>query len=71
MPVTAQGDVPAPGTPVLAAGIEVGTMRSGQGDRGLALLRLDAFGTPLTCGGIRLVAAPPSWMAVSPAGVPP
>ena len=42
LPVAIEGPLPAPGTPILAAGRQVGTLRSGQGDRALALLRLDA-----------------------------
>ncbi len=41
-PVAVQGPLPAPGTPILAGGREVGTLRSGRDDRALALLRLDA-----------------------------
>ncbi len=40
--VAIEGPLPAPGTPILAGGREVGTLRSGRDDRALALLRLDA-----------------------------
>ena len=43
LPVAIEGPLPAPGTPILAAGRQVGTLRSGQGERALALLRLDAL----------------------------
>ncbi len=42
LPVEIEGPVPAPGTPLLAGGKEVGVMRSGCEGLGLALLRLDA-----------------------------
>lgn len=41
--VGVEGPLPEPGTPVLAGGVEAGSMRSGRGQRGLALLRLDAI----------------------------
>ena len=66
VPVQADGPLPAPGTPVMREGVEVGTMRSGQGSRGIALLRLDALGDALTCGGALLHPAPPAWMALEP-----
>ena len=40
--VAIEGPLPAPGTPILAAGREVGVIRSGRDERALALLRLDA-----------------------------
>ena len=53
-PVTIEGALPEPGTPITSAGREVGIMRSGRDQLGLALLRLDALDQPLTCGGARL-----------------
>ena len=53
--------LPPPGTPVLADGAEVGSLRSARGAAGLALLRLDAIGRPLDCGGA-ITARPPAWM---------
>ncbi len=65
-PVQVDGPLPAPGTPVLREGVEVGIMRSGQGSRGIALLRLDAMGDALACGGALLHPVRPAWMAVEP-----
>ena len=63
MPVAVEGEMPAPGTPVLRAdGVEVGTLRSGRDGVALATLRLDALGGELACGGARLTARPPDWM---------
>jgi folate-binding protein YgfZ len=41
LPVTVDGHLPEPGTPVQAGEQEVGEMRSGRGDLALALLRLE------------------------------
>ncbi len=63
VPVSVEGAVPAPGTPVLRNGTEVGTMRSGRDGLGLAELRLEALnGDALDCGGVRLVPRVPQWM---------
>ena len=62
VPVEIVGTLPAPGTPVMRAGSEVGTMRSGRGPRGLALLRVDALAGDLVCGGASLAAHVPAWM---------
>jgi tRNA-modifying protein YgfZ len=62
VPVAVDGPLPAPGTPVLRAHAEVGVMRSGQDDSGLALLRLEALEGPLTCGESTLSVRVPSWM---------
>ena len=62
VPVTAEADLPAPGTPVLRDGAEVGTLRSAQGMHGLALLRIDAVGAALACGGLPVTAIRPPWM---------
>ena len=66
MPVRVEGPLPPPGTQVLHGGTEVGTMRSGRDELGLALLRLDALGVPLTCGRATLHPAPAPWMALEP-----
>ena len=62
VPVVVDGPLPTIGTPVLRDGLEVGAMRSGQGGLGLALLRLDAFNSPLTCGSAALTPHLPAWM---------
>ncbi len=52
MPVQVDGPLPPHGTPILAADKPVGTIRSGRGNRAMALLRLEALeaGTPLHAG---------------------
>jgi hypothetical protein len=62
VPVTVNGPLPAPGTPVLRDGVEAGTMRSGRADLGLAVLRLEALHSDLTCGEARLIPCIPDWM---------
>ncbi len=66
VPVRVEGPLPAPGTPVLREATEVGTIRSGRGDRALALLRLEALASPgvLRCGEAVLVAELPAWLAL-------
>jgi tRNA-modifying protein YgfZ len=68
VPVTADGALPAPGTPVLRDGTEVGTMRSGLGQSGLAVLRIDALRDVLSCGEATLTPRVPGWMRL-PEGV--
>ncbi|WP_439612181.1 CAF17-like 4Fe-4S cluster assembly/insertion protein YgfZ [Reyranella sp.] len=63
-PVKVEGTLPESGTLVHRNGEEVGEMRSGTGDRALAMLRLDAArgdGT-LTAGEARIVPEVPDWM---------
>jgi folate-binding protein YgfZ len=63
VPVLCDGPMPAYGTPVMRDGAEVGTLRSGQGDRGLAVLRLDALRKGgLMAGEVSVEAAVPDWM---------
>ena len=62
VPVTLDGPLPAPGTPVLHNGAEIGTMRSGLDHRGLAILRLDALDASLRCGESTLRPDIPAWM---------
>lgn len=70
MPVTVDGPLPAPGTPVMLGGDEAGELRSGRDGLALALLRLDAVeeaastGVALTAGTATLSAARPDWMRV-------
>ena len=65
LPVTAAGDVPQHGTPVFSGAREVGEMRSGRGEIGLALLRLDAIGEALTAAGTALRVEVPAWARLS------
>ncbi len=65
MPVTLDGPLPPPGTPISLDGREVGEMRSGSGDRAMALLRLDAVvkasrGQPLVAGDTTVSAQLPA-----------
>jgi tRNA-modifying protein YgfZ len=62
VPVVVDGPLPRPGSPILKAGVDVGTMRSGRDGMGLASLRLDALAGPLDCDGATLVAKMPGWM---------
>jgi len=65
LPVAIEGPAPPPGTPVMAAGKEVGVMRSSVDGIGLALLRLEETrGLPpgaLSSGEARLTVKPPAW----------
>ena len=62
LPVAIEGPLPPPGTPVLSDGREVGTMRSGREQAGLAVLRLDALDGALACGAATLSPRFPSWL---------
>ena len=65
VPVSAETELPAAGTPIFAGEREVGQMRSSRADAGLALLRLDAIGAPsLVADGARLTVRLPAWMRV-------
>lgn len=63
LPVTVEGPLPKPGTPVLAGNTEAGEIRSGRGHCALALLRLEPLGagTPLTAGTANVVPRRPDW----------
>jgi tRNA-modifying protein YgfZ len=63
-PVKIDGALPPPGTPVERDGREVGEIRSGSGDRALAMLQLDAADGPLTVDGRPIQAERPSWMQI-------
>jgi folate-binding protein YgfZ len=70
IPVLVEGPLPAPGTPILKDDREVGEMRSGSGDLGLAMLRLEALeagagGPPFAAGEARLTPCPPAWLKLS------
>jgi folate-binding protein YgfZ len=62
LPVDILGDLPPPGTPILAELREVGTLRTGQAGRALATLRLDALDLELTCNGVALRVVRPDWL---------
>jgi folate-binding Fe-S cluster repair protein YgfZ len=67
LPVTIEGPLPAPGAPLMAGEREVASMRSGQGDRGLALVRLDrlaeagGLGLGLAADGATVTPFLPDW----------
>ncbi|HEX9557076.1 MAG TPA: folate-binding protein [Reyranella sp.] len=63
-PVRIEGALPEPGTAVLKDGQEVGELRSGSGERALAMLRLDAVkpGQKLTAGEAAILPEVPRWM---------
>lgn len=66
LPVSVDGPLPAPGTPVMLGDAEVGEMRSSSDGIGIALLRLEALGEvsadkPLTAGASRLTPHKPGW----------
>lgn len=67
MPVAFDGPTPEPGTPVLLDGKDAGETRSGLGDRGLALLRLEQVekaasdGQPLLAGETKVLPEKPDW----------
>ena len=66
LPVSVEGPLPAPGTPVMRDGTEAGEIHSGRDGQALALLRLDALdeadaNAPLTAGAARLKPEKPLW----------
>jgi len=63
-PVKVEGPLPAFGAPIEHDGQEVGEIRSGAGDRALALLRLEAVRGEgaLTSGETRIQPEVPAWM---------
>jgi folate-binding protein YgfZ len=63
-PVKIEGPLPAAGTAVELDGQEVGELRSGAGERAIAMLRLDAArgGGVLMANGARIVPEIPAWM---------
>jgi len=63
VPVAIEGPAPAPGTPVMRDGVEIGEMRSSRDARGIAQLRLEALaGGALTAASATLLPEVPSWM---------
>ena len=62
VPVAFTDPTPAPGTPVMADGHDVGDIRSSAGTLALAMLRLDALEKTLSAGDTRLTPRVPSWM---------
>jgi folate-binding protein YgfZ len=63
VPVTLDSASPPPsGTPILAEGVEVGSLRSCAGQIGLAMLRIDALSRPLLAGNALVQPNIPGWM---------
>ena len=68
LPVAIEGDVPDFGTPIFYEGEEVGEMRTGMGEQGIALLKLEAVlaavkaDQPLRAGETRLTPQHPPWL---------
>ena len=69
-PVAVEGPLPDPGTAVFAGEAEVGTVRSGRGERALAMLRTEALAGPLTAGGATLRPLRLPWMVAADAEAP-
>jgi folate-binding protein YgfZ len=69
IPVAVTGPLPMPGTQILRDGTEVGTMRSGREQAGLAVLRLEAMHGTLACGEATLTPHIPAWLCL-PEAVP-
>ena len=63
-PVKIDGPTPPPGTVLQAAGREAGEMRSSRDGVGLALLRLESVGQPLSAEAATLSPQKPDWMKV-------
>jgi len=63
-PVRIEGVLPAPGTSIYRDGQEVGELRSGSGQRALAMLRLEAVtaGQKLMAGDVGVLPEIPTWM---------
>jgi tRNA-modifying protein YgfZ len=67
VPVTVDGALPPPGTPILLAGKEIGEVRSGVDGLALAFFRLDGLAAVADAGGsvvvgeARLIPHKPSW----------
>ncbi len=62
LPVKVEGSLPAPGTPIMAGGEDVGELRSGADGLALAMLQLDALDAPLSAGGAKLTPQKPEWV---------
>jgi len=66
LPVQIEGPLPSPGTQITAGGKDAGEMRSGQGSRAIALLRLEAVSgeAPLMAGETRIIPHIAPWVAL-------
>ena len=67
LPVSCDGLPPAKGTAITSGDIQIGTMLSSHGNRGLALIRLDRLAeapAPLLSAAVRVHVHKPSWMTI-------
>lgn len=66
MPVGIEGPAPAPGTPLTVDGLEAGEMKSAAGNRGLALVKIDAWrkAGAFDATGARITPRQPDWMKI-------
>ena len=66
--VTGSGDLPAPGTPIMAGKAVIGEMRSGAGSFGIALIRMDrleeAADAEIRAGSVTLRPEKPEWLVL-------
>lgn len=72
LPVRIEGPPPPPGTPLFLDGREAGEMRSARGERGIALIRLEALAGGLPClaaGESRVTPDWPAWLPTAASGV--
>ena len=63
-PVKIDGPLPPAGTPVQRDGREVGEIRSGQGDRAIAMLQIEAADGTLVAENARIIPERPAWMKI-------
>ncbi|MBT3660333.1 MAG: folate-binding protein YgfZ [Rhodospirillaceae bacterium] len=67
VPVTVDGPLPEPGTPVMADGKDIGEVRSGRGGHALALMRLEHLdpdgpsSAPFAAGDAMITPSKPDW----------
>ncbi len=64
MPITADGPLPAPGTPITLDGREAGEVRSARNDRAMAMIRLNMLedgAGPLRAGDVVITPRKPDW----------
>lgn len=64
MPISADGPLPPPGTPITMGGKDAGDVRSVQGDSAMAMIRLNMLedgGDPLLAGEVTVTPRKPEW----------
>ncbi len=64
LPVAVEGPLPAPDTPILKDGREIGHIRSGRGRRAIAYLRVEdmELGAHYPCGDAHVIPERPEWL---------